>query len=84
MGSKVAAVMRKESSPSTVADSSSASAVMRTTVVFPAALSANLEVFALQTGRSKNEVLTDALTKYLADNGLSPDKYPQVKVSYKP
>jgi hypothetical protein len=58
------------------------SAFARTTVVFPPALNANWEAFALQSGRAKNEVLIEALTRYLKQAGLQPDKFPTLKVSY--
>jgi|GEM_PF-6040372 len=54
----------------------------RTTAVFPSALNANWEAFALKAGRAKNDVLIEALTKYLKQAGMQPDKYPSLKVSY--
>ena len=85
-GRKTAAVMQRDSgvSGSTNTSSADSNAVARTTVVFPASLNANLEVFALSTGRTKNEVLTDITSKYLRSKGFNPDKYPKVKVSYEP
>jgi hypothetical protein len=58
---------------------------IRTTIVLPAALDQNLEIFCAREARSKNDVVIHALAATLKDAGLEPLKLPKsvkVHVSY--
>jgi hypothetical protein len=54
----------------------------RTTAVFPTVLNINWELYALQKGLPKNEVLIVALREYLIAQGFEPDKMPKFDVSW--
>lgn len=54
----------------------------RTTLVLPESLDENLEVYALQAGLPKGEVIKKVLTQFLSEKGLQPDKRPRLQVSY--
>jgi hypothetical protein len=55
---------------------------VRTTIIIPRALDANLEVLRLSSGVSKNEMIIRALTYYLTEQGLEPGKSPVINVTY--
>lgn len=54
----------------------------RLTIIFPVVLDQNLEAYALMKKRGKGEIIKEALIKFLKEEGLQPDKKPNVKVSY--
>ena len=55
----------------------------RTTIVLPVALDDNLEIYAIQSGLKKNDVIKRALTDFLTQQGLQPHRRPKdIKVSY--
>jgi transposase len=55
----------------------------RTTVCLPIALKENWDACALQRGQKPQEVLIEALTRFLKEAGLQPDKRPKtIRVSY--
>ncbi len=59
------------------------SSFVRTTVVLPVALDANLGVYALQHNLQKGKVVAQLLDKYLRKEGFQPDKMPrEIVVSY--
>ena len=56
--------------------------VARTTLVLPITLDQNLEGYALQCGKAKNELIKTAVTEYLASKGLDPARKPKFEISY--
>jgi hypothetical protein len=50
---------------------------IRTTIVLPAALDQNLEIFCAREGKSKNEAVIQALKTMLEEAGLEPLKLPR-------
>jgi hypothetical protein len=58
-------------------------ALTRTTIVYPVALDENLEVYSIQVGRPKGEIIKEVLSEFLKTKGLQPDKRPRrIEVSY--
>lgn len=58
-------------------------ALTRTTIMYPVALDENLEVYSIQVGRPKGEIIKEALSDFLKSKGLQPDKRPRrIEVSY--
>lgn len=57
-------------------------ATIRTTIVIPATLDQNLEVLRIQKKLTKNELIAIALSNFIRDNRLEPDKTPRISVSY--
>lgn len=58
---------------------------VRTTIVLPAALDQNLEIFCAKETKTKNQAVIKALTAMLEDAGLQPLSRPksvEVNVSY--
>jgi hypothetical protein len=58
---------------------------VRTTIVLPAALDQNLEIFCAKEASSKNQVVIEALKGVLKKAGLDPLKAPtsvKIDVSY--
>jgi hypothetical protein len=58
---------------------------VRTTIVLPAALDQNLEIFCAQNGSTKNKAVIQALYVMLKKAGLNPTKLPtsvKFNVSY--
>jgi hypothetical protein len=65
------------------ATSGSAVETTRTTLVLPVALDQNLELYAVQEGLPKSEVIKRVLADYLAKKGFQPDRRPKsITVSY--
>lgn len=65
------------------AKQTSDSPLTRTTIMYPVALDENLEVYSLQVGRAKGEIIKEVLTDFLRTKGLQPDKRPKrIDVSY--
>lgn len=59
------------------------SPLTRTTIMYPVALDENLEVYSIQVGRAKGEIIKEVLTDFLRTKGLQPDKRPKrIEVSY--
>jgi hypothetical protein len=57
--------------------------ITRTTLVIPETLDQNLELYALQAGLPKGEVVKRVLIDFLTAKGLQPDKRPRsINVSY--
>jgi transposase InsO family protein len=56
--------------------------VVRTTLVLPDVLDRNLEVWCAMNGRSKGDAVKEALTVFLTQRGLRPNKRPRVEISY--
>jgi hypothetical protein len=55
----------------------------RTTIMYPIALDENLEVYSIQVGRPKGEIIKEALSEFLKLKGLQPDKRPKrLEVTY--
>lgn len=54
----------------------------RTTVVFPRAVGYNLELFAFQNNRRKNDVIEEAVIKFLEENGMKPRLMPKVRITF--
>ncbi len=57
-------------------------ATIRTTIIIPATLDQNLEVLRIQKNSTKNELIATALSNFIRDNHLEPDKTPNISVSY--
>jgi hypothetical protein len=57
------------------ADANSGTA--RTTAILPTALNENWEAYALREGLAKNQVLVQALSEFLREKGLQPDRRPR-------
>ncbi len=58
---------------------------IRTTIVLPAALDQNLEIFCAREAKSKNEVVIEGLKVVLKKGGLEPFRLPRavkIDVSY--
>ena len=56
---------------------------IRTTIVLPEALDQNLELYALQKGVPKVEVIKHALHEHLTAEGLQPGRSPRnIEVKY--
>ncbi|HEX8139019.1 MAG TPA: hypothetical protein VF544_15735 [Pyrinomonadaceae bacterium] len=55
----------------------------RTTIVLPIALDENLAIYAMQERLTKNEIIKTAMSEYLKNKGLQPDRRPKLEVSYK-
>jgi hypothetical protein len=59
------------------------SPLTRTTIMYPVALDENLEVYSIQVGRAKGEIIKEVLSDFLRTKGLQPDKRPRrIEVSY--
>ena len=57
----------------------------RTTIVLPEALDRNLHIFAAQKGKTRNEIVVEALIDTLTKAGLQPLQIPKsvdIKVEY--
>jgi len=54
---------------------------IRVTYIVPKTVYLNLEAYAKSIGRLKNDIVTEALSKYLREQGLKPDRQPIVSVS---
>jgi hypothetical protein len=66
-----------------VALNAGSAATTRTTLVLPLALDQNLELFAVQKGLPKGEIIKRVLAEYLKKEGLQPDKRPRtISVAY--
>jgi hypothetical protein len=50
----------------------------RLTLLMPAVLDRNLEVFSAKEGTLKTYVVIDALTEFLKKRGVQPDKLPKI------
>ncbi len=72
----------KAESKHPVESPSDASKTVRTSVVLPKTVDANLEVYVLRNGGSKGEVITKILAEFLEKEGYQPDKMPKVEISY--
>lgn len=48
----------------------------RTTIFMTEALSFNLDLFALKSGKPKGEIVREAVTQYLEKAGLEPERKP--------
>jgi hypothetical protein len=59
-----------------------AAATARTTAVVPDTLNQNWEIYALQEGVSKNEVLIEALKEYLIARGYDVERIPKIELSW--
>jgi hypothetical protein len=57
-------------------------ALVRTTLVLPHTLDLNLEVLCATQGLSKSEAVKMALTQFLEERGLQPDKTPRTVITY--
>ena len=55
---------------------------IRVTLVIPDVLDKNIEAYSVKAGLLKTEVVTKAITKFLRERGLQPDKPPKVSLSY--
>lgn len=53
------------------------SRIVRTTIVVSAEIDLNLEICRIKKGCSKNDVVKEALRKYLIDEGFDPTKPPK-------
>ena len=51
-------------------------------VWLPETLDQNLEVYVALTGAKKGEVVAEAITEFLKQKGMQPDKRPKTKVAY--
>jgi 6-phosphogluconolactonase/glucosamine-6-phosphate isomerase/deaminase len=60
----------------------SKAAQVRTTLVLPDVLDRNLEIWCALNGRSKADVVKEALSSFLSQRGLQPDKRPRTEVNY--
>jgi hypothetical protein len=77
-GSAVAGRAVDESTPPKVAVETT-----RTTLVLPTSLDQNLELYAVQSGQPKSEVIKQVLSEYLRSRGFQPDKTPKsISVAY--
>jgi len=54
----------------------------RTTLFLTSTQNLNLDVLALRQGRSKGELLREAVAAYLRANDMNPDRRPVVEFSY--
>lgn len=59
-----------------------ATKITRTTIFLTDVLNENLDALALTTGEPKGEIVRKALTEYIRNKGLEPDKKPKIRVSY--
>ncbi len=50
----------------------------RLTLLMPAVLDRNLEIFSAKEGTLKTYVIIDALTEFLTKRGVQPDKVPKI------
>ena len=50
----------------------------RLTLLMPAVLDRNLEIFSAKEGTIKTHVVIDALTEFLMKRGVQPDKVPKI------
>lgn len=65
------------------ANRTSGTELTRTTIMYPVALDENLEVYSIQVGRPKGEIIKEVLSEFLKLKGLQPDKRPRrIEVSY--
>lgn len=72
-----------QGSDSSATKQASDSSLTRTTIVYPVALDQNLEVYSIQVGRPKGEIIKEVLSDFLRTKGLQPDKRPKrIDVSY--
>jgi hypothetical protein len=55
---------------------------VRTSIVLPKTVDANLEVYVLRNGSSKGEIITRLLVEFLEKEGYQPFKMPKVEISY--
>ena len=64
-------------------DSGSGDKLVRTTLFLGDNLSRNLDLLAIQGGKSKGELIREVMADYLRSKGFKPDRRPvAVKVTY--
>jgi len=52
------------------------------TLRVPTVLDQNIEAFSITQGRLKSEIIIEAITMYLTNNNLQPNKPPRLSLSY--
>jgi len=54
----------------------------RTTVVMAPNVGDNLDLFSFKSGRSKNDIIEEAVIHYLERNDMKPQLKPKIKVDF--
>ena len=62
--------------------SNGAAGAIRTTIILPEALDWNLAAWCVRNRFRKNEGIVQILTRFLASQGLQPDRAPDIKIGY--
>ena len=82
MAKKGASVPSRKAKSVGIEFESGATGTVRTSVVVPKTVDANLEVYVLRNGSSKGEIITKLLVEFLEKEGYQPSKMPKVEISY--